>query len=115
MELVQGTRGQASGEHQWGGKVGLRNLGNTCFMSAGLQCLCHLEPLTMYFLRGRFAEDVNSANPRGCKGELAKAFAKLQKNLWQQEQRAYNPKALHRKLMEFAPSLFESLFGTCFT
>merc|ERR1719330_2198165 len=91
-----------------GGQVGLRNLGNTCFMSAGLQCLCHLEPLTAYFLKGRFEEEVNFTNPLGCKGELAKAFAELQRSLWQQEQNIYDPRALHQKLMEFAPHLFEN-------
>lgn len=89
------------------GRVGLRNLGNTCFMNAGLQCLSHLEPFTAYFLTGKYREEVNKTNPLGSRGEVAKAFAELQQALWQKRQPSHNPRELHGALKRFAPHLFE--------
>lgn len=90
------------------GKVGLRNLGNTCFMNAGLQCLSHIEPLAAHFLSKRFESESNPSNPLGCKGELANAFGDLQQALWLSEQGAYDPKRLRARLAKIAPHLFES-------
>jgi ubiquitin carboxyl-terminal hydrolase 4/11/15 len=50
------------------GVVGLRNLGNTCFMNSGLQCISHVTELTDYFLSNKYVQDINKDNPLGTKG-----------------------------------------------
>jgi len=88
-----------------GGKVGLSNLGNTCFLNAGLQCLSHIEPISAYFLTGMYQEEINEKNPLGTGGHLARAFAKLQEQLWQRAAKTHSPKPLHSTLRSFAPHL----------
>lgn len=88
------------------GRVGLDNLGNTCFMSAGLQCLSHLEPVAAFFLSNAYEKDINRRSVLGCKGEFAEAFAELQRTLWQSNKRTHTPSDLRKKLASFAPHIF---------
>jgi len=64
------------------GMCGLQNIGNTCYMAAGLQCLSNIPVFRDYFISGRFANDINRDNPLGWKGEVAEEYASLMRSLW---------------------------------
>ena len=47
------------------GRVGLSNLGNTCYMNSALQCLIHIPQLKNYFIYNGFEREINANNPLG--------------------------------------------------
>lgn len=85
------------------GKVGLHNLGNSCYMNSSLQCLSHIRPLTLYFLSKRYTKDLNTASRDGTKGVLANQYYKLLCDLWFDTGAAVSPHPLKQVLGQLNP------------
>ena len=47
-----------------------------------LQCMSNVPKLTEYFLGEDWVNELNYDNPLGMKGEIAKSYAELIRNMW---------------------------------
>jgi len=85
------------------GKVGLFNLGNSCYLNSSLQCLSHIKQLTTHFLTGRYAAEVNKENWAGTKGQLVEEYATLMKDLWFRQDKCISPTTFKKLLGRLKP------------
>jgi ubiquitin carboxyl-terminal hydrolase 8 len=87
-----------------GGRVGLVNLGNTCYMASALQCLSHTTPLCEFFLADHHLKEINRDNFLGSGGKLASCFCSLVRELWKEDGRSpVKPSKFKKQLQTFAP------------
>ncbi|KAL5112133.1 Ubiquitin carboxyl-terminal hydrolase 15 [Taenia crassiceps] len=87
------------------GVCGLSNLGNTCFMNSAIQCIASVAPLRNYVIVDDFEDRINSENKLGSGGNIARAFARLMREMWSERNRGGScvPRELKIQIAKIAP------------
>ena len=101
-------------ENDLSGRLGIKNLGNTCYLNSALQCLCHIEDIVSYIKHGDFKADLelNKKNFDNASHNeyysFADSFSDFITNVWNptkdlNEQKFIIPTDLRRSLIQLYP------------
>eukprot|EP00949_MAST-11_sp_MAST-11-sp1_P005261 g5261.t1 len=82
LQLLNGGQGHddASMVLKGHGRVGIENLGNTCFMASTLQCLLNIPSIALYFGQKLELKEINPSSPT--RGLFATSFGDLVREYW---------------------------------
>jgi hypothetical protein len=64
------------------GKVGLLNIGNSCYLSSSLQCLSHIKEISAHLLSERYQAALSSTDAASTGHSLLTEYCNLLKELW---------------------------------
>lgn len=81
------------------GLVGMRNLGNTCFMNAALQCLSHSTLLTEYILTHDWENKINTVSS-SAEGRLVCEYYLLLKKIWTENSYSVSPADIKKAIVK---------------
>jgi len=91
-------------------RVGLDNIGATCYMNATLQCFCQIEEFTSYFKYDKYINKVIDKYTKNKKDSLTTSFKILVEKIWPDEamynistKRHFPPKEFRQKIEDMNP------------